>query len=337
LLPRLFGDRLHPSIKPPTPLSVDQLVQLLILAFEGVRPSEDIRRPSGEVYSPELRDEAQGARDMIFDRITKTPGEATHAALLRLATIPDFPIRPKWLRIHALRRAEADAELAAWMPEDVLTFERTSDRPPTTTADLQLLARRRMEGIQHDLINGRFAQGDTLQGLVDENAVQRWLATQFDMRKAESYTVQRESHYADEKEPDITLISRHSGVELPIEVKVVDKLTVAQLEAALQTQLCGQYLRHSSIRHGILLLVYQEARTEGWELTPREPLVSFDVVLTHLQKLATAIREKSTTGPQPIVAAIDVSRVVPLQQKRKAARARRAGKEPAARRSARAN
>lgn len=325
LLPRLFGDRIRRSIKPPVPLSVDRLVQLLIIAFEGVRPGEDIHRPSGKVYSPGQRDAAQGAREMIFDQILKTPGEAAHAALLRLATIPDFPIRPEWLRAHAFRHAEADAELAPWLPEDVLTFERSFGRPPTTTADLQLLARRRIEAIQHDLINGRFAQGDTLQGLVDENAVQRWLATQFEVRQAESYTVQRETHYADEKEPDITLVSRHSGVELPIEVKVVDDLAVAQLEAALETQLCGQYLRHSSTRHGVLLLVHQEARPKGWTLTAGNPPVPFGVVVGHLEKLATAIRERSSTGPQPIVVAIDVSRVVPLQKKRRDKRARKKG------------
>jgi hypothetical protein len=202
------------------------------------------------------------------------------------------------------------------MPDDVMIFERTFDRPPATTADLQLLARRRIEGIQHDLINGRFAQGDTLQGLADENAVQRWLATQLEARQLESYTVHRETHYAEEKEPDITLISRHSGVELPIEVKVVDELSVAELEAALRRQLCGQYLRHASTRHGVLLLVYQEARALGWDLTPGEPRVTFEAVLSHLQQLAKGIRETSATAPQPIVAAIDVSRVISLQKKR---------------------
>jgi hypothetical protein len=320
----LFGDLMHRSVEPPKALSVDSLVQLLMLAFEGVRPSDDIHRPSGKVYSRELRDEAQDAREMIFHRLTKTPGEAAQAALERLSAIPNFPIRPEWVRIHAFRHAEADAELAAWMPDDVLTFERTFDRAPTTTADLQLLARRRIEGIQHDLINGRFSQGDTLQGLVDENAVQRWLATQFDARKAESYTVQRETHYADEKEPDITLISRHSGVELPIEVKVVDGLSVAQLEAALEIQLCEQYLRHDSTRHGILLLVYQEARALGWDLTPGSARVPFEPVLARLHQLAKRIRETSATAPQPIIAAIDVSQVVPLQKKRKETRGKKA-------------
>ncbi len=325
LLPRLIGGRFNRAVTPPTALSVARLEQLLILAFEGVRPSEDIERPNGEVYSPELRDEAQDARNMIFDRLIKTSGEATHAALKRLEQIPDFPIRPDWIRIHALRRAEGDAELPPWAPEDVVTFERTFDRAPTTTGDLQLLARRRIEGIQHDLINGKFSQGDTLQLLPDENSVQRWIATQLEARQKEAYTVQRETHYVDEKEPDITLISRHSGVELPIEIKVVDGMSIKELQAALVTQLCGQYLRHAPTRHGILLLVHQKARKEGWLLEDGKTFGSYATVLDRLREFARGLREQSAMGPQPIVETFDVSKVIALGEKKRKTRARRGG------------
>lgn len=323
LLPRLFGDRFNRAVNPPRALSVRRLEQLLIIAFEGVRPSEDTVRPDLVVYSPELRDEAQDARNMIFDLLRKTSGEAAHAALVRLTSMPGFPIEPKHMRIWTRRHAEADAVLTEWLPGDVVTFERSFDRAPTTTADLQLVARRRTERIQHDLIDGKYAQGDTLQGLVDEPAVQRWLAIQFEALQGEAYTLQRETHYAGEKEPDIVLTSRHSGVELPIEIKVVDELTVAQMEAALVNQLCGQYLRHASARHGILLLVYQKARLGGWNLVPGEPLAPFSAVLEHLVNQARLIREDLATGPQPIVAAIDVSEVVPMQLRRRQTRERK--------------
>lgn len=323
LLPRLFDGRLNRAVRPPKTLSVRQLEELLIIAFEGVKPSEDTERADLVVYSPELRDEAQDARNMIFELLRKTRGEATHAALVRLTALPGCPIEPKHMRIWTRRHAEADAVLAEWQPGDVITFERSFDRAPTTTIDLQLAARRRIERIQHDLINGKYAQGDTLQGLLDEPAVQRWLATQFETMQGEAYTVSRETHYADEKEPDIVLVSRHSGLELPIEIKIVDGLTVAQMEAALETQLCDQYLRHVSTRHGILLLVYQAARPEGWKLIPGDPPVPFRDVLAHLEEMARQIRGNSATGPQPIVAAIDVSDVVPMQQQRAAKRDRK--------------
>lgn len=323
LLPRLVGSRFNRDVTSPTEFSVARLEQLLIMAFEGVRPSEDIERPSGEVYSPDVRDHAQDARNMIFDRLINIPGEATHAALKRLEHIPDFPIPPDWMRVNALRRAEGDAVLAAWAPEDVTTFERTLDRPPTTTDDLQLLARRRIEGIQHDLINGKYTQGDTLQLLPDENSVQRWIATQFEAHQKEAYTVQRETHYAEEKEPDITLISRHSGVEVPIEIKVADGMSIKELEAALVTQLCGQYLRHAPTRHGILLLVHQHARKKGWLLEDGKTFISYEAVVERLRNLARTIREQSAMGPQPLVETFDVSRVVPSGEKKRATRANR--------------
>jgi hypothetical protein len=323
LLPRLFGSRFNRTVAPPLPLSAERLEQLLIIAFEGVRPVDDIVRANGKVYSPGLRDEAQDARHMIFDRLLKTPGEATQAAIRRMAEIPDFPIEPKHLRIHAERHAEVNSELVAWLPSDVVVFEKSFDRAPRTTEDLQLIARRRIEAIEHDLLHGKFAQGDTLQGLADENAVQRWVATQLEERRKEAYTVQRETHFADEKEPDITLTSRHGGVDLPVEIKVADGLSVKQLEAALEVQLCGQYLRHETARHGILLLVHQQPRPGGWEIAPGDPLVPFSVVMDHLHSRAQAIRESAATGPQPIVCTIDVSGVVPLKDKRAAARAKR--------------
>jgi hypothetical protein len=330
LLPRVVGGRFSRGAVVRQTFSVTRLEQILLLAFQGIRVSEDIQRPDGEAYSVGERDEAEDARNAIFNRILETPGEATQAVLKRLMTVPDFPIKPEWLRLHALRRAERDAILEPWSPGDVLDMERTHDRAPTTTEDLQLVATRRLEAMTHDLFHGKNSQGDTVQALADEDAVQRWVANQFEERKKDSYTVQRETEVVDARAPDIMLTSRHSGVDLPIEIKIVDKMTVAELGAALVVQLCGQYLRHQASRHGILLLVHQRPRAGGWTLREGEPLLSFDAVLGHLRDLARTIREASATGPQPIVVAIDVSEVISLQAKRATARKKTAAKKAAA-------
>ena len=323
LLPRLIGDRfLHENGLPAT-FSPRALEQLLVIAFEGVRPSEDIRRPNGVAFGRDERDEAQDARDAILERLIKFPGEATHAALKRLEAIPGFPIPPHRIRQLTLQHALQDSGLSPWQPGDLISFERHFDRVPTNTADLQLLARRRLEGIAHDLTEGKFAQGDTLQLLENENAVQRWVANELSVRRMAAYTIQRETHVADEKKPDIMLASS-SGAELPIEIKVVDKMTVTEMEIALERQLVGQYLRHGSGQHGILLLVHQRARVAGWTLVKGEPPVTFDVVLEHLHTLARVTRERSPAGAQPIVFALDVSKVVSLQLKRDTTRAAKA-------------
>lgn len=325
LLPRLYGDRYHRDTEVAHRISFPKLEELVLLAFEGIRPESDIMRPSGEVFSPDWRDNAQDARDAVFNRLGATPGEATHGALMRLSGKEGFAIPPDRLHTLARRHAENDAVLAAWRPEDVVTFETAFDRAPSTTADLQLLARRRAERIDHDLRHDRFSQGDTVQALPDENAVQRWFADRFESLQLNAYTVVRESHVVEEKEPDITLTSRMSGVTLPIEIKVIDGMSVPEMEAALETQLCGQYLRHDGARHGILLLVHQNPKLQGWVLTGHAGFASLATVLKHLDEKATEIRSRLPDGPQPIVVCIDVSTISRFRKKgreetRKAAR-----------------
>lgn len=154
LLPRVVGGRFTRGSVVRAAFSMQQLEEMLLIAYRAIRVDDDVDYPDGVVYSFGGRDEAESARAAIFNRITETPGEATQATLHRLAAIPNFPIKPEWLRIHALRRAERDAELPAWFPEDVVVMERTHDHAPSTTADLQLLVRRRFEAVVHDLFDG---------------------------------------------------------------------------------------------------------------------------------------------------------------------------------------
>ncbi|MBZ6380092.1 MULTISPECIES: hypothetical protein [Pacificimonas] len=328
LLPRVVGGRFRQERPLPPTLSFKRLLALVRAAFEGIRREDDVDRPSGEVYSPGERDHAQDARNALFNRLAETPGEATHAALIEMACKNDIDIEPDWLRELARRRALADAALQPWRAKDVLQFETEFGKPPSTTADLQFLAVRRIEQIEHDLLNGRFSQGTTLQELSGENAVQRWIADRLESLQPQLYTLVREPHVADEKEPDITLHSRITGVALPIEIKVLEAMSVVEMEKALEEQLCGQYLRHDTARHGILLFVHQKSRSQGWQLAGHSQPVQLPAVLEHLRKRASSIRATSPTGPQPVVCCIDVSGVRPL--KRKPARRKRSGKQPLA-------
>ncbi len=307
LLPRLFGDRL--GVNPTNPaLSFGGLLKLIRIAFDTVRLSDDIDRVGGGVYSPGARDHAQDARNAIMSRLEDTPGEATYEALKAFAAMPDFPVPSRWLLRAARRRAEQDAMLTPWKVHDLIDFEQTFEKSPTTTIELQSLVRRRLEKIAHDLVHGKFAQADTLKGLVNENAVQRWIADRFETLRGRAYSVERETHVADDKEPDITLTSRDSGVALPIEIKVIDGMSLPELERALEAQLCGQYLRHSAARHGVLLLIHQKPRAAGWKLPDAEGHVPLERIMAHLEERAQAIRTQDPLGPQPIVLLIDVSK-----------------------------
>jgi hypothetical protein len=126
--------------------------------------------------------------------------------------------------------------------------------------------------------------------------------------KGDSFTLERETERVDRKSPDITLQARAAAnVSLAIEIKVVDELSITQIQDALRTQLVGKYLRSSVDRHGMLLLVYQDQRTVGWN-GPNGALDFADVVAL-MRAEAAAIAGVSDDAPQPVIAFLDVSSV----------------------------
>ncbi len=305
VLPRFFGDRMFRHVEVPANLPLESLEQLIIASYRTIRIDEDRNRPSGVVYSPDARDDAERARGAAFQILAEMPGRATFEALNRFADTPDSPIRRTRVLELAWERAAKDSEGAPWRPRDPFEFEQTFETAPSTPADLQRVARSRLADMQHELLHSDFAQGQTLAGLRDERAVQNWLADRLHLKEGRSYSVERESHVVDENEPDIRLRSKVTDASLPVEVKVAESWTITQLEEALVRQLCEQYLRADNARHGILLLVHQKRRNRGWQLG--DEFLTFSQVVAHLVALAAQIAGQATNAPQPEIAVFDVS------------------------------
>lgn len=299
-------------------LSTDSLVKLTRFAFCAVRPAEDIDRSNGKVYSPDVRDNAQSAREALLKQLARRPGAATFRALQQLAADKNFPVRETWLRGLAQDRAEKDSESAPWMARDVKAFEADFDTVPRSPQDLQRVALARIEDLQHRLLHSDFGLGVQFKALEHEVDVQRWVAGELQTKQGRSYTLEREAHVADEKEPDIRLSSKGSDARLPLEIKVAESWSFNQLEEALTVQLKGRYLRDRTARWGVLLLVHQHKRAEGWEPKPGQSL-SFEETVSRLQALAAEISAADSAGPQMQVGVIDVSSVKRPRAKAKSA------------------
>jgi hypothetical protein len=119
--------------------------------------------------------------------------------------------------------------------------------------------------------------------------------------------VDREIHRAGEKKPDIVARAKASDASVAIEIKIADDMTVRELEDALSSQLCGQYLRGKGGRHGILLVVYQHARPTGWRDPSTGEMLGFDAVIEYLNKKGRAIAGAASDAPQPAIAVLNVS------------------------------
>ena len=306
VLPQIFGSRWSRSDPVDSSLDLATLERLVLLAYRTVRVEDDRDRANKGVYSPDERDEAQEARSAAFKALVSTPGRAAFDAILRLIEVPDFPVPASRLRALAQERAAEDAEHVTWAADEPFRFEQRFERPPVTGRELQLVVRQRLEDLQHDLIHGDFQQGPTLSALPDESAVQAWLADRLRLAQGSAYSIEREVETADEKKPDLRFRAKASDANVAAEIKVAGSWTLAQLEDALVTQLCGQYLRAQDGREGIFLLVHQVPRPKGWEL-PDGTHLSFEAVVQRLRDLSARIQRDSPSGPQPEVCVIDVS------------------------------
>ena len=140
-----------------------------------------------------------------------------------------------------MARAAQDSEHAPWLPSEPYELEQQFDPAPTTAKDLQEVATSRLADIQYAVLHGDFAQGRTVKNRPNEMEVQKWVANELRNRQGRAYSVEREPHVVEEKEPDIRLRTKVSDVSLPIEVKVAKSWTLAQLEEALTKQLLGRF------------------------------------------------------------------------------------------------
>jgi hypothetical protein len=210
----------------------------------------------------------------------------------------------------AVQRAISDSENAPWAPGDALVFEQSSEMSPRTAKDLQAVLVGRIEDMQHDLLHGDFAQGLTLRLLPREADVQRWVAESLRWRQGRAFSVEREPHVVDEKEPDVRIRAKASDAAVAMEIKVVETWSLRALDEALESQLCGRYLRARAGRYGILLLVHQKPRPRGWQDTATGTTLSFDDLVSRLSRRAAEIAGAHHDAPQPEVCVLDVARVL---------------------------
>jgi len=307
VLPYIFGDMFSEGEIKRRSLSFENLERLVRMAFRTIHPEDDQRHDDGMAFSPNERDNAQRARNAAFNQLVQTPGRATFDALLRFAQIPEFPVDKQNLHKLACDRAAADSEIEPWPPQESWAFEQTFETAPATAKDLLAVVLRRLADMQHELLHGDFNQSKTLSALPDERAVQNWIADRLRLIQGRSFSVEREPHVAEEKEPDVRLRATASAASVAVEIKIAESWTLEELEHALADQLCGRYLRAKDGRHGILLLVHQRSRPRGWVHSTIGTVLNFSGLVAHLHAVATRIAGSTSDAPQPQIAVLDVS------------------------------
>jgi hypothetical protein len=248
------------------------------------------------------------ARSTLFKTIATTPGRATYEALQRFQRDRTVTLKADRMSELAFERAAADSEMPAWSSEEVVRFEDDALMVPRNAADLQRTVSNRLRDLQHDLLHGDFRQGPELARTTTEEEVQNLVARELRAREGRSYSLEREPHVAEEKKPDVRFHATASEASVPMEIKVAETWAFTELVVALNTQLIGQYLRAREDRHGILLIVHQRPRPQGWRHTSGQWL-GFPQLIEELRALARQIAGRSPQAPQVSIEVLDVSSV----------------------------
>ena len=309
LMPTIFGDDWSRGEVSTESISTELLERLVHLAYRMIRVEDDNDHANGKVYSPDFRDYAQTARSRAFNALVTRGGRGVFDAINRMVAMPDFPIDKRHLKRLAKERAANDAESAAWSSMEIVGFEADFCTVPRTAKDLQRVVVSRLDDLQYALIHGDFNQGLTLAGLINELAIQNWVAEWLRNNQGRSYSVERETPVAAEKKPDIRLRTRSTDANVPIEIKATSSnWTLPDYQKALTDQLIGQYLRDRENRWGTLLIVHQKTRTIGWK-APDGSRFSIGQVIEHLRSMAASIASSGQYSAQVDVILLDVSGV----------------------------
>jgi hypothetical protein len=122
----LLGDRHGSGARVGAYRNAENLKNLYLLMHRYIRVENDIERANKGAYSPTLRDDAQHARDALFNMLVQVPGADTYAAIKALASEHPEPGHRGCIAERARERATMDADEPLWTIEQVGDFARQS-------------------------------------------------------------------------------------------------------------------------------------------------------------------------------------------------------------------
>lgn len=282
------------------------LKELFLLMHTYIREDEDINRIGGGVYSPGFRDEAQDARDALFNQLKRIPGKEAFIALDEIAKQhPKAHSRP-WLASHAKTKAEQDADFPAWSSVQVRDFHEHLDRTPSNHRELADLAIMRLNDLKDDLENGDDSIAKLLLRVETEPEMRNFLAHALREVAHGRYTITQEEEFADDKRPDLRFHGAGFDAPVPAELKLAERWTGPKLFERLENQLSGDYLRDNRSGSGIFLLVNLSPGKQ-WK-PPSSGQVDFDGLVQALQKYWASIANKHLHVEDIAIIGIDLTK-----------------------------
>ncbi|MGC8100489.1 hypothetical protein [Metapseudomonas otitidis] len=256
----MFGERYSKNLidlsnKNFTP---EVLFRLTILAYQHVRPSDDITHEG--VYSPDSRDHAESGRNALLSALLNTRGAEAWNIKIKMAADPLFTHFRDRLISLAREKAAEEADSVVLTESELAVLNRYGEAPPTTKDDMFLVLTDRLDDIE-DLLLQDISPREAWALIKNEKIMRRELARALHNASNNIYTVDQEAVTADEKETDIRL--RTSSQQGTIELKIGENWSGRDLRDTIKNQLVTRYMASENCRSGYLLVTVSSDR--NWE------------------------------------------------------------------------
>lgn len=234
------------------------LKSLYVLMYQQIRVEDDINRVGKGVYSPELRDDAQDARDALFKKLTELSGKETYIALCELAEQHPVVSYRSWMSQCAKSHVIREADIQPWQEEEVYLFKTRQALTPSNHEQLYQIGLLHLGELKSWLESGNDSLAEIFSRAANENEMRAILARELRVLCKKTYIISEEQPLANEQRPDIWLQHQKVSSPVPIELKILDKKwSGPRLCERLKNQLVGSYLRETTAGCGIFLLVWQ--------------------------------------------------------------------------------
>lgn len=257
--------------------AAEHLSNLYLIVLKYIRIEEDIDRSDGQVYSPELRDDAQDARNKLLHLLVDIPGKETHVAMTKIFNEQSDLNSRNWLYTQIERRTKTDGDLEPWTEEQVLEFQSDLTTTPLTLRQLYDLTINQLTELKHKLEQSHFSPYQTWRKASSENELRNLIANWLNDNMGNRATIAQEPEFANRQRIDIWIQNPSAKSSVPIEVKVAENWSGPKLCERLRNQLAGDYLRDFTEGCGVMLLVQKSSKTNRrWRIDGH--LYSFSVL-----------------------------------------------------------
>jgi hypothetical protein len=243
--------------------TAEHLKSLYLMMHQYIRVEDD-----NDQHLVGVRDYAQNARNVLFDLLSKLPGKSSYTAITELIEEHPVPAYQNHFKSLAYRRAEEDSDIEAWSVEQLIEFEQSLTITPETHRQLFELVVHRLDDLKSWLERGNDSPWQTWQRVERETEMRTLIASWLSRGQHLQFTIAQEAELANAQRPDFWVQCPKVDSPVPIELKLLEKWRGPQLCERLRNQLIGDYLRESSARFGVMLLVWRgtDQAQGSWEI-----------------------------------------------------------------------